>query len=335
MPSTTLGLVGLSTSIPGGVLDLLVPQGFTLVALAYDDTQEEERQRAADLQAKFPDLEIVPDAAALVDRGVQAALCAPQAHRRLEASRPLIAARIPTVIDKQLAPDYARARQILDLVETHDAPLMAGSSLRFSRCYTDLRQMLHAGKIGTPLFAECFIPHGTTPGYWQDLRSASGGFCVNFGIHVVEPLIAALGPEVVSVHAYAAKQILTDADSEDTLVVTAQWASGAIGIGRASAGYRYGEGRPSPTVPSFAVHASDGALEAFVDESDVKVYRGGNFGVTDSYHHDSGMVGYAAAFAEMVRTGVRPIPLAEMDMVMRVLDAARTSITTGQTVSLR
>ena len=335
MPPTSLGVVGLSTSIPGGLIDLLAPRGFVLTALAYDDSQEEECKRAADLQAQWPGLEIVPDAAALVDCRVEAALCAPQAHRRLDAARPLIEARIPTVIDKQLAPDYARARAILDLVEQHGAPLMAGSGLRFSRCYADLCEIVRAGKIGAPLFAECFIPHGTLPGYWQDLRSASGGLCVNFGIHVVEPLIAALGPEVVSVHAYAAKQTLADSDSEDTMVVTAQWASGAIGIGRVSAGYHWGQSPAIPTVSSFAVHATEGALETFVDESDIKVHRGGNFGVTGSYELNSGMPGYADAFVRMVETGERPIPLAEMDAVMRVLDAARASLDTGQAVALR
>jgi predicted dehydrogenase len=316
------------------VVGLLVPHGYQLTALAYDASQEEEEKRAETLKQEWPGLQIVPDAAGLVAAGVQAALVAPQAHLRLAAAQPLIEAKIPVCVDKQLAPDYARAKQILDLVVQHDAPLMAGSGLLWSLCFRDIFTTVREGKIGTPLFAECFMPHGTRAGYWQDLKSASGGLVVNFGIHAVDPLLAVLGHEVKSVHAFAAKQALPDLDSEDTVVITVQTAAGGIGVGKVSAGYHWGAGKPVPTVPNLVVHGTDGALETFIDESDVKIYRGGNFGVTASYLENDGMVLYAAAFAEMVKTGKRPISVEHMDATMKVLDAARQSLDTGQPVGV-
>lgn len=334
MSATQLGVVGLATGHPLAFTEELRGHGFELAFLAYDDTQEEERTRAATLQEKWPGLEIVPDAAAMLARDVEAGMCSSQAHRHLEHVRPWLEARLPFFLEKPMAPDYAQARAILDLVERHNAPMMSCSVRYFSQNYRDLMDVLHSGKIGTPVFLECFEPHGTHPGYWQDLKSASGGLVINYGIHVADPLVEALGTDLRAVHAFGGKQVLPDVDSEDTAIFTVQFGSGAIAIGKVCGAYHYGAGQPVPTVGHLLVHASEGALETHLDESDVKVYRGGNFGVSSSYEPKSGVPAAMAAYVEMVRTGQRPIPVAHMDAVMKLLDAARRSIDTGQVVVL-
>ena len=333
MSPTKLGVLGLATGHPLAFTEELRGHGFELACLAFDDTQEEERQRAATLQQKYPSLEVVAGAAEMLARGVQAGMCSSQAHRHLEHVRPWIEARLPFFLEKPMAPDYASARAILDLVEQHDAPMMSCSVRYFSRNYRDLMEVMRSGKIGTPLFLECFEPHGAHPGYWQDLKSASGGLVINYGIHVADPLVEALGTDLRAVHAFGGKQVLPDVDSEDTAIFTAQFGSGAIAVGKVSGAYHFGAGKPVPTVGHLIVHASEGTLETHIDETDVKVYRGGNFGVSASLDPKTGVPAAMAAYVEMVATGQRPIPVAHMDAVMKLLDAARRSIDTGQVIT--
>jgi predicted dehydrogenase len=334
MQTIKLGLFGLALGHPLGFADYLATRGFVPTFLVIDETQAEEVTRRDTLLAKWPDLTVVPDAEAMLAGGVGAVFCASQTNRHVEDCRPFITNRIPLFIDKPLATDYAQARQILNLVEEYDAPMMSCSVRRFSENYNALFEQISAGRVGTVLFAECYEPHGTTPGYWQDRKETSGGLVVNYGVHVVDPIVRALGTEVRRVQCYAAKNVLPDVDSEDTAVMLLQYANGAIAIGKVSGAYHYGQGKPVPTVGHFSVHGSDAALETFFDETDVKVYRGGNFGVSPAYYTKAGDHATLDAFAEMARTGTRPIPLADMDAVMRILDAARRSIDSGAEVTL-
>ena len=334
MDPIKFGVVGLATSHPMTLTELLEKHGFAMSFLAYDDTQDEENERAATLQQKYPGVQIVANAAAMVAAGVQATMCCTQAHRHLADCAALIEARVPCFLEKPLAPDYAQGKQILDLVRQHDAPFMTGSVRYFSPNYREVFAAIREGKIGTPLFVECFEPHGTRPGYWQDLKSASGGLAINYGIHVADPIVAALGPEVVAVHAFAAKQSVPMADSEDTAIFLAQFQSGAIGIGKACGGYHFGAGHPVPTVGHFIAHGTEGALETYLEPSDVRQYRGASFEHSAAGERRGGFPAAAAAFAEMVATGQRPMSIEHMDATMRLLDGARRSLDTGKAVSV-
>lgn len=303
--------------------------------MCWDRTQDEENKRSEQLLAKYPELKVVDNAEEMIRGGVQAVLCSSQAHRHYDDCKALIENRIPLWISKPLAPGYAWARRILDLVEQYDAPVMSCSGRRFSQNYNTLFEAIESGKIGTVVFAECFEPHGIEPGYWQDRKDASGGLVVNFGVHVVDPIVKAFGTEVAQVYALASKTVVPNVDSEDTAIITIQFASGVIAVGKVSGCYRFGQGKPVPTAGHFIVHGSEGALETYIDESDVKVYRGGSFGVTPTYEARGGTAGSIAAFAQMARTARRPVDIEQMDAVMRILDAARRSIDTGSVVKFQ
>ena len=332
MQSVSFGIAGLAVSYPVGYTPLLAERGFEPAFLCWDGTQDEEVKRSEQLLAKFPNLEVVSDTEEMIRGGVQAVFCASQTHRHFDDCKALIEGRIPLWISKPMATDHASARRILDLVEQHDAPVMSCSVRRFSQNYNAVFEAIESGKIGTVVFAECFEPHGIQPGYWQDRKDASGGLVVNFGVHVVEPIVRAFGTDVARVYALASKTVVPDVDSEDTAIITIQFAGGVIAVGKVSGCYRFGQGKPVPTAGHFIVHGSEGALETYVDESDVRAYRGGGFGITATYHARAGTPGLIAAFAHMVETGRRPVAVEQMDAVMKVLDAARRSIDTGRVI---
>jgi len=335
MTAPRLGIFGLALGHPLSFSAILAEQGMVPSCLVFDANQPEEVDRAAQLRQRFPSLAVAADAREMLSRGVDAVICSSQAHRHLTDIAPLLEARVPLFVDKPLAPDYDQARRILDLAAQHDAPFFSCSARRFSGNYNALFDTIRAGKIGPLLWVECFEPHGTRPGYWQDVKRRSGGLAVNYGVHVVDPIVRALGATPRAVHAFAARRVLTEVDSEDTAVISIQFADGVIALGKVGGGYHFGCGKPVPTVGHFVAHGADGALETFIDETDVKVYRGGNFGVDETaYHYKGGYQGLLAAFQTMIRTGQRPVSFSVMDAAMRILDAARRSIDTGTVIAL-
>lgn len=332
MAEKRLGIVGLALGHPIGFADRLARMGFRPTALVRDEHEEEERRRTAILTEKWPDLKVYGTVGALISGGIDCVICSSQAWRHLDDCRELIENRIPLFIDKPLAPGRELAEKILNLVEKHDAPMMSCSVRRFSANYGALIEAVRANKAGTLLWAECFEPHGTTPGYWQDVKSKSGGLIVNYGIHTVDPIVRLMGTNVASVFAVKSKNVLTDADSEDTGIVTIRFENDTVAVCKVSGAYAFGTGKPVPTVGHLKVHCSGAALETFIDESDVKVYRGGNFGVDRAYSDKAGDLAALSSFADMTVTGKRPVPIGEMLATMKILDAARRSADTGELV---
>lgn len=328
-----LGIVGLALGNPLGFFPLLETRGVNLAAIAFDPEEEEEAKRAETISRQWPEVQVVQSPAEMLRLGVDLIICSSQAHRHWELCREIIESRVPLFIDKPLAPDYASALRILDWVEKHDAPVLSCSVRRYSDNFTQLLQWVAEGKVGRTLFAECFVPHGTKAGYWQDVRATSGGLTINFGVHAVDPLIAGFGPHVKTVFAHGAKKAMPGSDSEDTSIIQMQFDDGLIALAKICGGYAYGKKQPLPTADHLAVHGTEGALETYLDESDIRHFNAGVFGISGN-HLRSGTAQTMDRLVEMTRTGKRPVSLEEMDAVMKVLGAARDSIDCGRMINL-
>jgi predicted dehydrogenase len=336
MTAKRLGIHGLALGHPIGFAKHLVEgYGMEVSFLAYDESQEEERSRKDTLMKTYPSLSIVRDANEMIERGVDAVFCASQAHRHYELCAPYVESRIPLFIDKPFANNYEQAKKILDLTKQHDAPMMSCSVRRYAEGYNHIFSAIGDGRAGVPLFAECFEPHPCPPGYWQDRIESSGGFVVNYGVHVVDPIVKALGTDIESVYATASKNSVPDMYSEDTGIIHIKYRNGPTAIGKVSGGYEEDLGHVRPSQGHFILHASKGILQSFIMESDVTYYNSAVFrGAPGVYHRRSGTAGTLDAFATMVEAKQRPIPLTDMDAVMRILDAARRSIGTKSVVTL-
>lgn len=319
-----------------GFTSSLVSMGMELAVVWHDESEAEERERAEKLKAQYPGARFVDSPGAVLDADVDLVLCCSQAWRHLEHCRPFIEKKVPLFIDKPTAQNYEEARKIFDLVEQHDAPVMACSVKRYSDNFGALFDAMKKGALGEMLFAECFVPHNITPGYWQDSREKSGGLAVNFGIHAVDVLIAGFGTGVRSVYATGSKLGRPESDSEDTALIQITFDTGLTALAKIGGGYHFKQAKASlPTVASLTLHGTLATLETRMDESDVRVWNGGVFGVSNTYHLRTGKPQTMEALMGMVETKQRPIPLEEMDAVMKVLDAARRSIDTGEVIHFK
>lgn len=194
----------------------------------------------------------------------------------------------PVFIDKPLAVSSRDADEIFRLAEAHRVPVMSCSSLRYAE---GLTRALADADLGDVFGADGYGPmplEPTQPGlYW-------------YGIHTVEMLFAALGPDCRQVKA------TTNADHD---VVVAEWADGRIGTFR---GNRKGNSR-------------FGAL----------LHREKGTQFVDVYAHPKP---YYASLLEKVMamflTGKPDVGPAETRRIIRFIEAANESRASGNTVIL-
>ncbi len=64
-----------------------------------------------------------------------------------------VAHRVPTIVQKPLAPDFAACRRIVANAETAGVPLMVHEDFRFQPLFRRVHDLIRAGEIGRPTFA--------------------------------------------------------------------------------------------------------------------------------------------------------------------------------------
>jgi hypothetical protein len=106
-----------------------------------------------------------------------------QGSRHLERARPFLEAGLPTFVDKPFAQTVAQAEAMIALAETHNAPLLSCSALRYDpQIQAALAKQESLGRIlSADVWGACPL-HPGNPGL------------LHYGIHGVEMLYALLGP---------------------------------------------------------------------------------------------------------------------------------------------
>ncbi|QDV25137.1 Gfo/Idh/MocA family protein [Aureliella helgolandensis] len=129
----------------------------------------------------------------------------------LEQVLPVLKAGLPVFVDKPLAASLVDTLAIFEAARTSGTPLFSSSSLRYAKAVQSARAGTLVGKV---IGVDTFSPAPTEPShpdfYW-------------YGIHGVEPLVAAMGPGCATVSR-------THTEGTDLLVCT--WSDGRIGTVR-------------------------------------------------------------------------------------------------------
>jgi len=116
-------------------------------------------------------------------------------ERHAELARPFAEAGMPVFIDKPMTIELGDAVELFDLAETHNAPLMSCSALRFTVEQAAIQDQIDAlGAISA-------------------INSVGPGVWFNYGVHAVELVGAIADARPASVHRFAL-------DEKDVAVVT-------------------------------------------------------------------------------------------------------------------
>ncbi len=160
-------------------------------------------ERAAAAAADHPGARVLPSADALwADTGqVDVVVVAAANRAHVPLARAAIAARLPVVVDKPLAPDAARARALADEADAAGVMLTVFQNRRWDADFLTARRLLEEGAVGAPVrFVSRFDRHRpeVSRDAWRERPDPddAGGLLMDLGSHLVDQAIALFGPPV-------------------------------------------------------------------------------------------------------------------------------------------
>lgn len=123
-----------------------------------------------------------------------------------------VAARRPVFCEKPLALTRADAEWAVRACETSGIPLALGHNRRFLPVYAEMKRLIDAGTLGTPLhiegnFSGSFGLEYDSTVWRADPRETPAGGLTLMGIHVLDAMIGLFGP-IESVAAMSLRQVL-------------------------------------------------------------------------------------------------------------------------------
>jgi predicted dehydrogenase len=340
MTATRIGLVGYGSG--GRIFHAPLLASADGVEFAGVVTRSPERR--AELAKAHPGVPAYDSLADLAAAGVQAVTISTPAATHAALAREAIDLGLAVVVDKPFALDAEAAREVTTKAAEAGVLLSVYQNRRWDSDLLTLRRLIGEGALGEVRRFESRFER------WSPERmppAAGGGTLLDFGAHLVDQAHLLFGP-VTRVYA----EMRGDGDLDDDVFVALHHESGVEshlwGSWRQAApGPRF---RVSGTTGTYIVDGIDGqeaALKAGRSPADLgerwgvepehawgRLYRGATGAPVRSERGrwDS----YYPAFAAAVR-GEAPLPVDPWDSVrnMDVLDTARISATTGETVNLQ
>lgn len=211
-------IIGLTLSHPYAFAEILTGRGHSICAVwDYDPG------RAAQFGARFG-AAVAETPAAAIGTAPDGVIITSYTSDHFTHARLALEAGIPAYIDKLLTLTPAEAEALVAI----GTPFLTGSALRFMPGVTQA-----AAGIGRPLTARAEVYHGLSaylqPGNtWQDDPARSGGVLMNMGIHAIDLLVAALGPDWAVAAAETARRVHPEALSEDQAAVLLRGKEGLL-----------------------------------------------------------------------------------------------------------
>ena len=149
-------------------------------------------------------------------------------HVHLEVLRPLLARRLPVLLEKPLAVNLAEAEEIVRLAA--DTPLLVGHNGLFHPAFEQAVELVRGGLIGRPLFATAKSLQWLDFKPWDFRRSRTqtgGGAWVDCAGHLIYRLGELFG-NVSEVAGFTSHLARAEMEGEDTAAGVLRYENGAI-----------------------------------------------------------------------------------------------------------
>lgn len=300
-------------------------------------------ERAAQVRQAAPGAHVVGSLEELLshsDRPDVVVVTSPSALHA-EHARAVIDAGLPVVVDKPLATDAVTAREVVEHAERAGVPLTVYQNRRWDDEQRTLRALLASGELGTVhRFERRWERWRPEPlDRWKERDPVGGGLLLDLGSHLVDAAVQLFGP-IASVYAEI-RGLKTPAD-DDVFLALAH--TGGVRSHLTAGGL---VGAPGPRTRvlgdrgAFLVTSFEGEPSPFsaLDDDAGQVPHGGwlvrgaertPVPLAPGDHAD-----FYRDVESWLRRGV-PAPVDPWDAVRTaaVLDAARESATTGETIRL-
>ncbi|NRQ49388.1 Gfo/Idh/MocA family protein [Aeromicrobium stalagmiti] len=298
-------------------------------------------ERRALVESEHPGTTTYDSLAAIAAAGAEAVAISTPADTHSALTDEAIGLGLAVVCDKPFALDPAAARRSVALADEQGVVLSPYQNRRWDSDFLTVRGLVDDGTLGQVSRFESrferFAPQDG-PG------AAGGGTLLDFGAHLVDQALVLLGP----VDAVRAEWRTRDNGLDDDVFVALQHSGGAVS-------HLWGSWSQHAPGPRFRVTGSSASVVVTSADSQEDVLitgvgpaAGDSWGVEPPSDVDQLFVAsvpsavtlargawdtYYPAFARAVRgEGPPPVPAADAVATADVLEAARVSATTGETV---
>lgn len=260
-----------------------------------------------------------------------------------------VAAGLPALIEKPLATDLESAERIVTAGEAAKIPLLTGHHRRHNPLIARAKDVIEAGKLG-----QITAVQGTTWFYKPDdyfnvdwrRQKGAGPVYLNL-IHDID-LMRHLCGEITSVHAMESNTTRGN-EVEDTAVILLRFANGALGTLNVSDAVvapwsweltaRENPMYPATTEDCYLIGGTHASLSlpnlAVWTHADKRSWWDPISATKLIFDFEDPLIRQAQQFAAVIRGDEAPLVSAEEGLKnQRVIEAVKTSATTGSTVTL-
>lgn len=147
-----------------------------------------------------------------------------------------IAAGVPAIVQKPLAPDIDTCKRIADMARTSGVPVMVHENFRFQKLFRRLRAIIDAGEIGEPTFARLSWRNDIDVYSNQPYLLSTERFMImDVGIHMLDLARFLIGDATdVSCMVQSVKEGLSGEDAATMLLRHANGATSIVDISYAA-----------------------------------------------------------------------------------------------------
>ncbi len=308
-------------------------------------------ERAAAAEAAHPGVRVLPDVDALFadPSGIDLVVVAAPNAAHVPVARRAVAAGLPVVVDKPLAPTAAEAAALVAEARAAGVLLVPFHNRRWDDDFLTLRGLVEAGTLGRLVRVESRFERYRPQVQHERWResgdpAAGGGLLLDLGPHLVDQALVLFGPPA-AVHAEVGRE-RPGAEVDDDVFVALRYPDGPrVHLWASMVA-------PVPA-PRFRLAGVDGGFEVFgLDPQEGALREGGVPGgpgwgadgrtgtlttatTTDVPLQQGAYERFYAGVRDAIVDGAAP-PVAADDAVLglRVLEAARRSAATGTVVPL-
>src|SRR5688572_30326857 len=119
------------------------------------------------------EVEVVHEAEAAIERGVDLAIICTPTRLHFQAAAPFLAAGMPVLIEKPVAADVAEGRRLQMLAEKHETPCGTAYCMRYHPAYALARATIQQGRLGKVLYAKAWFESWLPDWHpWEDYRQS-------------------------------------------------------------------------------------------------------------------------------------------------------------------
>jgi predicted dehydrogenase len=238
-------------------------------------------------------------------------------------------AGVHVVVTKPWALNTAEALLMMEAAKQSGSTIFPWIPMYWAPEYTCIKDILSKGTIGDVFLIRRHYADFNRRNDWQTEKRFGGGYLLNWGMHIVQPVIGLANSPVKKVFGQL-QQTINPGDADDNFLAVMEFNNGIRGIAEYT--------QSLVTLPSFLVQGTKGSIVAADNTVTVKTKNPGGTeeAVCQTYQLEGKLFGDEADIYRDIALTLQegaPFPSPSLEGT-RVLDAVRESSESGQSVEI-